>query len=118
MIYECQRTRRAATALQEGDLDLVGRLINASHESLRDLYGVSGPELDAMVSAAQRIDGCYGSRLTGAGFGGCTISLVERKVLEEFPRRLAEAYHQATGREAGILVSEPSDGASLVSDEL
>jgi galactokinase len=114
VIYECQRTRRAVTALREDDLSLVGHLINASHESLRDLYEVSGPELDAMVSCAQQIEGCYGARLTGAGFGGCTINLVNRQKLEEFPRRLAEAYHRTTGRQAQILVSEPAPGAGLV----
>ncbi|MGA2110822.1 MAG: galactokinase [Anaerolineales bacterium] len=114
VIYECQRTRSAAKALQEGDLGLVGRLINASHESLRDLYEVSGRELDAMVSCAQSIEGCYGARLTGAGFGGCTINLVERQRLDQFPRLLAGAYQRATGLQARTLVSEAACGASLL----
>jgi galactokinase len=116
VIYECQRTRSAAKALQEGDLASVGRLINESHESLRDLYEVSGRELDAMVSCAQSLEGCYGARLTGAGFGGCTINLVESQRLDQFPRLLAEAYHRATGLQARTLVSGAASGASLLEE--
>jgi len=118
VVYECQRTRMAARALQEGDLNLVGRLINASHASLRDLYQVSGPELDAMVSCAQDIEGCYGARLTGAGFGGCTINLVQRQRLDQFPGQLQEAYHRATGLRAQTLVSEAAPGAALIEPNL
>ncbi|MGD0575080.1 MAG: galactokinase [Anaerolineales bacterium] len=116
VIYECQRTRRAAQALQDGDLRVVGGLVNASHESLRDLYGVSGPELDAMVSCARNLEGCYGARLTGAGFGGCTVNLVERQRLEGFPHQLSEAYHRATGLEAHTMISQPASGASLIAE--
>lgn len=114
VVYECQRTRSAAEGLRGGDLALVGRLINESHESLRDLYQVSGRELDAMVSCAQAIEGCYGARLTGAGFGGCTINLVARRSLDQFPRRLEESYRRTTGLEARTLVSEAVAGAALL----
>jgi galactokinase len=84
--------------------------MNESHASLRDNYQVSVPEMDALVAAAQQVPGCYGSRLTGAGFGGCSVSLVQEGQVERFKRDVAAAYHQATGRETTIYVCRASDG--------
>ncbi|MEJ2217802.1 MAG: galactokinase [Gemmatimonadota bacterium] len=114
VVTEIQRTRRAARALAEGRIDEAGRLMNASHESLRNDFEVSTPELDALVAAARRVNGVYGSRLTGAGWGGCTVSLVQDAAVEEFLNRVPADYRQATGRDAVVYVLNAVDGASLL----
>jgi galactokinase len=81
---------------------------------LRDLYEVSCPELDAMVRIAQSIEGCYGARLTGAGFGGCTVNLVARENSSRFAQALATSYEAETGKHPEIYISHPSDGAALI----
>jgi galactokinase len=91
-----------------------GALMNDCHASLRDLYEVSSPELNVMADAAQALDGCYGARLTGAGFGGCTVNLVASEATAAFTRDLAAAYQRATGREAEIYVCEAADGAGII----
>ena len=83
----------------------------AGHASLRDLYEVSTPELDALVELARQIPGCWGARLTGAGFGGCTVNLVEESQAEPFIRALTEGYHRATGRQAQVYLCHASQGA-------
>jgi galactokinase len=88
--------------------------MNKCHISLRDLYEVSCPELDTMVRIAQAIEGCYGARLTGAGFGGCTVNLVAREIVDTFARRLATEYESETGYHPEIYISHPSDGAALI----
>jgi galactokinase len=103
-----------ADALRRGDLAAAGSLMNESHASLRDLYQVSIPELDAMVEAARSIPGCYGARLTGAGFGGCTIQLVEREKADAFAALLAEKYFRATGIRPEMLPGRPANGAGLI----
>jgi len=110
VITENDRTERSAMVLQAGDVAAFGRLMNESHTSLRDDYEVSIPEMDTLVAAAQSVPGCYGSRLTGAGFGGCTVSLVERSAVERFQADVAAAYHAATGRATTIYVCRASDG--------
>lgn len=110
VITENDRTLRGAAALERGDVAAFGRLMDESHASLRDDYEVSIPEMDALVAAARRVPGCYGARLTGAGFGGCTVSLVERSAVERFQHEVMAAYRQATGRESTIYVCRASDG--------
>ncbi len=110
VITENDRTVRSATALERGDIETFGKLMDESHRSLRDDYQVSIPEIDALVEAARRVPGCYGSRLTGAGFGGCTVSLVAQDAVERFQRDVAAAYLEATGQATAIYVCRASDG--------
>jgi len=114
VITEDTRTREACMAMKSGDAGRLGELMNASHDSLRDDYEVSCMELDAMVAIARALDGCLGSRMTGAGFGGCTVSLVERDQVEPFCRDLLIGYRAAVGREGDIVVSVPADGAERI----
>jgi galactokinase len=114
IVSECARTVQMADMLRRGDLAGAGALMDQSHASLRDLYQVSIPELDAMVEAARSIPGCFGARLTGAGFGGCTIQLVEREKAGEFASLLAEKYFRATGIRPEIMSGRPADGAGII----
>jgi galactokinase len=88
--------------------------MNASHASLRDDYAVSIPEMDSLVASAQRVSGCHGSRLTGAGFGGCTVSLVDVDSVERFRHEVAANYLASTGRSATIYVTQASDGVGRI----
>jgi len=83
VVTEIQRTLNAAVALQKSDFQQFGRLMNESHDSLRDDYEVSSKELDSLVSAAREVDGVLGSRLTGAGFGGCTVTLLRKDAVDK-----------------------------------
>jgi len=114
VVDENARTLKAVAALEAGDLIAFGILMDASHASLRDLYQVSCEELDAMVEVARGLEGCLGARMTGAGFGGCTVNLVRSERVEEFCRRLAEGYRRRTGLRPAVYVSRPADGASEV----
>jgi galactokinase len=114
VVDENARVLEAVAALGAEDVLAFGALMNASHESLRDLYQVSCDELDAMVEVARGLKDCLGARMTGAGFGGCTVNLVRSKSVEEFCRRLAEGYQRWTGLEPAIYVSRPADGAGEV----
>ena len=96
VVEEIERARRAPAHLQSGDLQAFGRSMNACHASLRDLYEVSCPELDVMASIAQSLPGCYGARLTGAGFGGCTVNLVDQAKADAFVDALRAGYQSAT----------------------
>lgn len=116
VVSENRRTLQSVAALERGDVAAFGQLMNESHASLRDDYQVSLPEIDHLVATAQRLAGCYGSRLTGAGFGGCTVSLVERSDVESFSRDLLQAYHTATGRTATMYVCRASDGVGRAVD--
>ena len=111
VILENGRVRESVDALERGDLARFGRLMDASHHSLRDDYEVSCRELDTLVEIARGLPGCLGSRMTGGGFGGCTVNLVEEAAVGRFRQDLARAYHQATGMEPAIHVSVPSGGA-------
>jgi len=117
VISENERVIAGVSTLQAGNVAEFGRLMNASHASLRDDYAVSIPEMDALVAAAQRVSGCYGSRLTGAGFGGCTVSLVANEAVERFRHEVAAAYLANTGRSATIYVTQAADGVSRVRPE-
>jgi galactokinase len=110
VITENDRAVRSAAALEAGDVAAFGQMMNESHASLRDDYEVSIPAMDLLVAAAQQVPGCYGSRLTGAGFGGCTVSLVEQSAVERFKQDVAAAYRQGTGRDTTIYVCRASDG--------
>ena len=114
VVVECERTQVGAALLKQGDAAGFGRLMDECHASLRDLYEVSCPELDAMVAAAQQLPGCYGARLTGAGFGGCTVNLVEAGATAAFSEALAAAYTAATGLQGEIYVCQASAGARVV----
>jgi galactokinase len=116
IVTENERTLRAASALRSGRLDLMGQLMHASHVSLRDDYEVSSAELDALVDIADGIDGVLGARMTGGGFGGCTVNLVRRESLEEFREHVSREYHRATGYKTDIYVVEASDGAREIRD--
>jgi galactokinase len=114
VVEEIERSKQAAALLEAGDIRTFGSLMNECHISLRDLYEVSCPELDAMVRIAQTIEGCYGARLTGAGFGGCTVNLVARENSSGFAHELATSYEAETGNHPEIYISHPSDGAALL----
>jgi galactokinase len=114
VVSEDDRVLRAIDALRGGRLADFGALMNASHESLRFDYEVSSRELDVLVGAARQVDGCLGARLTGAGFGGCTVSLVREDAAPEFERHVSEAYQRATGRTPLIYSSTAEDGAGVV----
>jgi hypothetical protein len=105
---------RAVTALAEADLDAVGRLFAESHASLRDLFEVSSPELDALVEIAGGVPGVLGSRLTGAGFGGCTITLVRRNAVGALTDVVGDAYPARTGLTPTLFEVQPSAGAGVV----
>jgi galactokinase len=114
VISENARTLESVAALQRGDLASFGQLMNASHVSQRDDYEVSCPEIDALVELAWQVAGCYGSRLTGGGFGGCTVSLVDSQALDTFRDQVAQAYQVAFGRTPKIYTCSVEEGASVV----
>lgn len=110
VVYENQRVLDSVKALKEGNLVLFGELMNQSHDSLRDLYEVTGLELDTLVDEARKQEGVLGSRMTGAGFGGCTVSLVENSRIDDFIESVGKAYKEKIGYEASFYISEIGDG--------
>jgi len=114
VITENQRTIDAARAVKDGDVEFFGRLMVQSHLSLRDDYEVTGPELDAMVDLALGCPGVLGVRMTGAGFGGCTINLVRDEFVDRFKTAVAEGYEKAIGYPPAFFKAVPSDGARRV----
>jgi galactokinase len=111
VVSENERTREAVDMLRAGNLERFGELMNQSHESLRDDYEVSSKELDTLVGLARRQPGVLGARMTGAGFGGCTVNLVREDAAEGFAQAVAEGYKEALGLKAEIYVCQASDGA-------
>ena len=111
VVTENQRTRDAVKALEAADIERFGELMNASHVSLRDDYEVSSKELDTLVELAWKQPGTIGARMTGAGFGGCTVNLVRAEAAEAFAQAVAEGYQKALGLKAEIYVCQASDGA-------
>lgn len=109
-VYENQRTVKAVQALKENNIALFGELMNQSHDSLRDDYEVTGIELDTLVDEARKIDGVIGSRMTGAGFGGCTVSIVKDAAIEEFKEKVGSAYLKKIGYAADFYVVEVGGG--------
>ena len=114
VISENDRTLRAISALNSGDIEEFGELMNQSHDSLRDDYEVTGEELDTLVDEARKIPGTIGSRMTGAGFGGCTVSLVNEDAVEDFIRQVGENYEEKTGVTADFYIAEVGDGAKKI----
>ena len=113
-VYENQRTLKAVEALKAGDIAGFGELMNASHVSLRDDYEVTGIELDTLVEEAWKVEGVIGSRMTGAGFGGCTVSIVNESCVEDFIRSVGEAYKAKIGYAADFYVVEIGDGPRVL----
>ena len=111
VVGEVQRTTDAVKALQAGDIVTFGKLMCQSHVSLRDDYEVTGLHLDTLAQEAWKIDGVLGSRMTGGGFGGCTVSLVRDEAIEEFKEKVGRAYEQITGIHPDFYVAQISDGA-------
>jgi galactokinase len=114
VVSENARVAQVISAMKAGDLGQLKTLLSASHFSLRDDYQVSCPELDLLVDLALAQPGCQGARLTGAGFGGCTVNLVEAPAVEAFSRSMMSAYQKRAGRPAAIHVFEPSAGARVI----
>jgi galactokinase len=114
VVHENSRTLHAAQALRRGDGQTVGRLLNESHASLRDLYQVSCEELDLMAALAQSQPGCWGARMTGAGFGGCVVALVDSAAVEFFSAAVGPRYERQARRTPTLYVCQASAGAGLM----
>lgn len=112
VVTEVQRTTDAVKALKAGEIEKFGKMMNASHVSLRDDYEVTGLELDTMAEEAWKIPGVIGSRMTGGGFGGCTVSLVKEEAIDTFIEKVGAAYKAKTGITPDFYVAEIGDGAS------
>lgn len=113
-VYENQRTIRAVKALKANDIEAFGQLMNASHVSLRDDYEVTGIELDTLVEEAWKVEGVIGSRMTGAGFGGCTVSIVKDEAIDNFIEKVGAAYKEKIGYNADFYVVEAGDGPCVM----
>lgn len=114
VVYENDRTFKAVEMLKAGDIKGFGMLMNSSHNSLRDLYEVTGLELDTLVDEARKIDGTIGSRMTGAGFGGCTVSIVKNNSVDKFIQEVGKNYNIKTGLNAEFYIAEIGDGAKKI----
>jgi len=112
VVRENQRVLDSAACLKQGKLGEFGELMGESHRSLRDLYEVSCPELDIMVDAAVSLPGCYGARMTGGGFGGCTVNLVDAGDAHPFAEQVSQRYQQKTGIKPDVYISAAVDGAA------
>ncbi len=113
-VYENQRTIRAVEALKNQDVELFGKLMNASHESLRYDYEVSCEEIDILVDLAQAMPGVLGSRITGGGFGGCTVSIVKNDAVDTFISEIGKTYQEKVGHDAEFYVVDIVDGAGVI----
>ncbi len=113
-VYENQRTIEAVKALKRNDVESFGRLMNESHISLRDDYEVSCPEIDVLVEIAWATEGVIGSRITGGGFGGCTVSIVKNDAVDELKRRVEKEYPKKTGLEAEVYIVDIGDGTRRI----
>jgi galactokinase len=116
VVTENDRVLRAGVALEAGQVEEFGRLMNESHRSMRDDYEISCRELDVLAELACRVDGALGSRMTGGGFGGCTVSLVRADAVERFRASLTAGYAATTGITPEIVVCSPGDGVGVVTD--
>ena len=113
VVYECDRVKKAVVALKAGNLEELGKLLNESHASLRDLYEVTGKELDTLSALAREQGGCLGSRMIGGGFGGCTISIVKKTAADEFIRTVGEEYEKKIGYKASFYQTSIEDGITV-----
>jgi galactokinase len=114
VVSENERTLNAVEAMKDNDPSRLGKLLNESHHSLRDDFEVSSPELNALVDCALQDPACFGARMTGAGFGGCAVALVDAEVAENFTTTVAECYLETTGRRAEIYICEATRGADVI----
>ncbi len=114
VITENQRVLDALKALKNNDIEELGRLLNQSDYSLQKYYEVTNRELEVITEIARNIEGCIGARMTGAGFGGCTINLVRKDCVDKFIPTLLEKYEKETGRKGNCIISSPSEGACVV----
>ena len=114
VVGEVQRTKDAVEALQQGNIDTFGKLMTQSHISLRDDYEVTGLQLDSLAEAAWKVEGVLGSRMTGGGFGGCTVSLVHDEAIPTFIEQVGAEYTEKTGLKADFYIAEIGDGAHRV----
>ena len=114
VIYEDDRVLKSIDALNEGNIELFAKYMNQSHDSLRDLYEVTGNELDTLVDEARKIDGVLGSRMTGAGFGGSTVTIIEEGAIDEFIEKVGKNYTEKTGLVAAFYVSDIGDGGKEI----
>ncbi len=114
VVSENARVQAMTQALQRGDLEEAGALMREGHRSLRDDYEVSAPELDTLVEAANAVPGCYGARLTGAGFGGCTLALVAEAAVAEVQRHISSVYQAQYGKQPAVYVVYPADGVNEI----
>lgn len=113
-VYENQRAIKAVEALKANDVETFGKLMNASHVSLRDDYEVSCEEIDVLVDLAWETEGVIGSRITGGGFGGCTVSIVKNDAVDNFISKIGAAYKEKVGHEAEFYVVDIGDGAGIL----
>ncbi|MBQ3505369.1 MAG: galactokinase [Clostridia bacterium] len=113
VVMECDRVNKAVKALKDGDLVELGKLLNESHFSLRDLYEVTGKELDTLSALARKETECLGSRMIGGGFGGCTISIVKKTAVDGFIRRVGMAYAEEIGYKASFYETSIEDGITV-----
>jgi len=114
VIRENERVSQAVAAMRRGDMERLGGLLDASHASLRDDFEVSSPALDSMVEIARQAAGCFGVRMTGAGFGGCAVALVRAEKVQEFSLHVAQEYTRQTGLTPSVYICQAAAGASLV----
>jgi galactokinase len=118
VIEENERVHRAKDVLKSNQMDKFGQLMRESHESLRDLYEVTGQELDAIFEIASKVEGCIGSRMTGAGFGGCNVSFVKKEAVNDFKRIVGQEYTERIGLTPSFYVCQIGSGTREVSEEV
>lgn len=114
VVYECDRVHKSVSALKAGELEKFGELMNLSHDSLTSDYEVSCEELDLLVNEARKFDGVLGSRMTGAGFGGCTVSVVKNDTVDEYIEKTGKVYEEKFGHSASFYITEIGDGAKEI----
>lgn len=114
VVYENYRVGKASKALKDGDIEAIGKLLIESHESLRDLYQVTGIELDTIVNIANEHSDCLGARMTGAGFGGCAIAIVKKNRIENFINHVGKEYLKTMGYDADFLITGIGNGTSKI----
>jgi len=118
VVTENDRVQQAVSAMLAGDAQQMGRLMNASHASLRDDFAVTNSELDLMADLAQHADGCYGARMTGGGFGGCVVALVDETKSESFAADVAQVYRESTNLDPQIYICKATSGAKIVESRI
>ncbi|MBR1969483.1 MAG: hypothetical protein IKA17_03910 [Clostridia bacterium] len=110
VVYECDRVCKSAEAMKNNDIALFGQYMNASHDSLQYDYEVTCPELDFIVSTGRKIDGVLGIRMTGAGFGGCTVAIIKNNAVDRYTKRIGELFEEKFGHKASFYVTSIGDG--------